>query len=870
MSSRKEETIPPSPTPERKKRYKILKELGRGGMGVVFQALQMDTKRKVALKLIRAELLRKKRTVQRFRREVRALAKLKHENLVNLYDYRMRGKSHYLAMEYVDGPDLRSFIEEKGPQDRAFILRIARDIASAMQYFHGRGIIHRDLKPRNILLMSDGTAKVSDFGLSKHLDLSAITDLGVQVGTPRYMSPEIVQAEAVDHRSDIYQLGLILYFVATGQPAHQGNSIKDVMRACLAAEYPRPRDLNENLDVDLELFILRCLEKEPDKRFAHAGAILKKLDKLERLTRTMARRQKRQQTGRQMAIVEEDDVQPSETGLLVCADGEDKDEEAPTALPTWAIPLAVALLTAALLPCLYFFGGFNEKEAVQEIVNIRIHVEGRRAKISWKSLSPSASRVTYRRAGEQVEVTKGSTKGPKKQKHEVLLDNLIPNSSYRLWIALADGRLSKGFEFRTHQEIEKPALPSSAPSLSALQGLDKRVSQAFAHLRDRSPVKVEQGSSYLLSLKGDEAFSAVLPFLTSRHRLERTWAIKALAHIDGGRALTKVIPLLGDSYEVVRESVIDVISKHGNERAASLVQPMMKSKDDEVRKSVARALGELPGAQALALLYTMTRDRKLLVRLAAVRALGKPQATQFVPQLVDMMENTKQGKEVYIDTLGMIGEKSAVPALKMQLGTGILEVRGAILIALARIEGEQAIPLLERFLRSSKREIRCQAADALGETSSQQAIRLLKSLLASAKGKLRRRAIRALGRLSGERTRAKLLDLYQGGAALDRADAILALAEGHWKEDVPRMIASLQDPNPSVRSAACLALSWLRVKESLIQIQRLSVDDEMKAVREVALHSLSRLQGRDLLLFHLRRFSVDENGALLVGAIANE
>ena len=868
MSSRKEETIPPSPTPARKKRYKILKELGRGGMGVVFQALQMDIKRKVALKLIRAELLRKKRTVQRFRREVRALAKLKHENLVNLYDYRMRGKSHYLAMEYVDGPDLRTFIEENGAQNRAFILRIARDIASAMHYFHGQGIIHRDLKPRNILLMSDGVAKVSDFGLSKHLDLSAITDLGVQVGTPRYMSPEIVQADEVDHRSDIYQLGLILYFVATGQAAHQGNSVKDVMRSCLAAEYPRPTELNENLSDDMERFIMRCLEKDPDKRFPHAGAVLKRVDKLERQSRTLARRRRRQKTGKQKALV--DEVQPSETGLLVQTEKEEADEPLETSLPTWAIPLAMALLTAALLPCLYFFGGFNGSDTTQDLLNIKIHVEGRRAKINWKSEEPLASRVTYRRDGEKVEVTKGGQNGPLVRDHEVILDNLIPNSSYRLWIAMPDGTRSKGFEFRTQQDGLKPSLSPAVASSIVLKGLDKKVAQAFAHLRHNSPVKVEQGTTYLLSLKGDDAFSAVLPFLSSRHRVERAWAIKSLANINGARALPKVVHLLGDSYEVVRRAVIDVISRYGNEKVTAKLQPLMSSKVDDVRKSVAKALGELPGPQALAMLFSMTRDRKLLVRLAAIRALGKPQASQFVPQLVERMERTNQGREVYIETLGLIGERAAVPALKMQLGTGVIEVRGAILIALARIEGEQSIPLLERFLRSSKVAIRCQAADALGETESQQAVRLLKSLLASASGKLRRRAIRALGRLSGERTRAKLLDLYGSGAPLDRADAILALAEGNWSEDVPRMIASLRDPNPSVRSAACLALSWLGVKKALIQIQRLSVDDEKKAVREVALHSLSRLQERDLLLFHLRRFSVDKNGALLVGVIANE
>jgi len=279
-------------SPERKKRYKILRELGRGGMGVVFHAIQTETGRPVALKLIRAELLRKQKTVQRVRREVRALAKLQHPNLVNLYDYRMRGKSHYLAMEYVDGPDLRSHVEANGAQSRDVILRLGSDIASAMLYFHGQGIIHRDLKPRNILLMSDGTAKISDFGLSKHLDLSTITDLGVQVGTPRYMSPEIVQAEEVDHRSDIYQLGLILYFVATGQPAHRGDSVKDVMRCCLSADYPRPRELNAAPDEHLEALILRCMAMRPDDRFPHAGAVLKPLAHLERRSRAMERRRR--------------------------------------------------------------------------------------------------------------------------------------------------------------------------------------------------------------------------------------------------------------------------------------------------------------------------------------------------------------------------------------------------------------------------------------------------------------------------------------------------------------------------------------------------------------------------------------------------
>jgi len=554
------------------------------------------------------------------------------------------------------------------------------------------------------------------------------------------------------------------------------------------------------------------------------------------------------------------------------------------------VPLALlTVMTALTLPAVYVLGGFSGTGAPSSdgtnlsprvtaapvpvgaaVVSFRVVVERRRARILWTSADAYPTRVTYRRSGDVVEVTRGDPGGPSTKDHEAVLDNLMPGSEYTVWVCLPDGTRTDGVLFRVPQVEGPPTAPTDVPSTATLAGLDRQVTAAFAAIRTGSSDEIQRSGSYLMSLKGDEAFSAVEPFLTSPNRLERLWAARALAHMDSTRAMARVVPLLADSYETVREAAVDIIGGCGEAATVDLVAPLATATLPDVRRAAAAALGRLPGPDALRLLFALASDSDLEVRLEAVTRLGRPPAAPYVPHIIRMMESAQVRRETYIEALGRIGSRVALPALKMQLGSGDPIVRGATLMALARIEQARAIPLLERFMRSSRLDIRLQAIDALGETNAPMAVRILGTVVAGATDTTRRRAIRSLGRLSGERARAMLLDLYGSSRPLDRADAVLALAEGAWSEDVPRMVAALDDEHPSVRSAACLALSWLGIPAAVAPIERLADGDRSQTVRDVAANSLTRLRGTDLLVLPLRRLSVDETGGLTTGAIANE
>jgi serine/threonine-protein kinase len=255
--------------------YEILGVLGRGGMGVVYRARHTKLDRIVALKMILAGEHAGSQELDRFQREAEAAARLQHPNMVDIYEVGDHQGRPYLALEYVDGGSLADRVAGVAQPVRE-AAHLVETLARAMHHAHQRGIVHRDLKPANVLLSVEGVPKISDFGLAKHLHAPASqTQTGAVLGTPSYMAPEQVagQPGQIGPPTDIYALGAILYELVTGRPPHQGITLLDTLEHVRSQEPTPPGRLQPKVPRDLETICLKCLSKEPHKRYASAEAL---------------------------------------------------------------------------------------------------------------------------------------------------------------------------------------------------------------------------------------------------------------------------------------------------------------------------------------------------------------------------------------------------------------------------------------------------------------------------------------------------------------------------------------------------------------------------------------------------------------------
>ena len=252
--------------------YSLIRKLASGGMGVVYLARQESLGREVALKMILTGEHASPAEIHRFHMEAEAAAKLDHPGIVPIFEVGEQDGQHYFSMGYVEGGSLAARIKP-GPLPTRQAADLVRRVAEAVEYAHQCGIIHRDLKPSNILLDREGHPKVTDFGLAKQVSgLSHLTMSGQVVGTPTYMSPEQAAARTDDvgPRSDLYSLGALLYCLITGRPPFQSATVVETLRQVLEQEPVSPRQLNSSVSRDLETICLKCLQKEPVKRYESA------------------------------------------------------------------------------------------------------------------------------------------------------------------------------------------------------------------------------------------------------------------------------------------------------------------------------------------------------------------------------------------------------------------------------------------------------------------------------------------------------------------------------------------------------------------------------------------------------------------------
>lgn len=256
--------------------YRIIREIARGGMGIVYKATHAQLGRIAAIKMIRADCLIDRSVVERFTTEAKAVAKLDHPNIVPLYDFGEYEGQPFLAMAYVDGESLSDRVLREGPLPATTAAKMMTDIIAAVQHAHDRGIIHRDIKPQNILIQGDGKVQVTDFGLAKFQDTnSTLTRNGQILGTPAYMPPEqaVGDSSSNGERADIYSLGATLYYLLTARPPFQAAGVNEILRQVIDVEPIRLRQLDPSLPKDLETICLKCLAKDPQLRYRTASAM---------------------------------------------------------------------------------------------------------------------------------------------------------------------------------------------------------------------------------------------------------------------------------------------------------------------------------------------------------------------------------------------------------------------------------------------------------------------------------------------------------------------------------------------------------------------------------------------------------------------
>ena len=346
-------------------RYRIIRRLGAGGMANVYLAEDQELGRRVAIKILNERHAADDQFVERFRREAKHAAALSHPNIVSIYDRGEAEGTYYIAMEHLDGRNLKELIVARGPAPVHLAIDYTRQILGALRFAHRHGIVHRDIKPHNVLVDGDGRLKVTDFGIARAGAASQMTEAGSIVGTAHYLSPEQAKGASVDQRSDVYSVGIVLYELLTGTVPFSGDSPVEIAMKHLSAKPPLPSSRRTGIPPDLDLVVMRALAKDPEDRYASAEEMDADLERVARGTAVSG-----QTADAATAIITAPTAMPTAITRAQTAERRapapvfyDYDEGPVRRRPLWPWLLALLLVAGAIV------GGFYVYDQIQDQLN---------------------------------------------------------------------------------------------------------------------------------------------------------------------------------------------------------------------------------------------------------------------------------------------------------------------------------------------------------------------------------------------------------------------------------------------------------------------------------------------------------------------
>jgi serine/threonine protein kinase len=257
--------------------YKVVELIGSGGMANIYKAIQLSLDRPIALKIMHQHLTVEEGFVVRFEKEAKQAAQLQHENIVSIIDYGADNGVYYIAMEHIDGKNLKEILERQKRLPLEICLLISHQIAEGLKYAHAHNLIHRDIKPSNIILSNDGRVMLTDFGIAKGCDDLTITGTGQMIGSPAYMSPEQAAGRPMDHRSDIFSLGIIMYEIICGEKPFKGDTYQEMVASIMSKEPESMQKLRIDVNTEIEEQVRKALVKDVESRFQNAEELADKI-----------------------------------------------------------------------------------------------------------------------------------------------------------------------------------------------------------------------------------------------------------------------------------------------------------------------------------------------------------------------------------------------------------------------------------------------------------------------------------------------------------------------------------------------------------------------------------------------------------------
>src|SRR5579871_46383 len=255
-------------------RYKLIEEVGQGGMAIVYRAQDETLKREVAIKILHQHLAGEPDSKARLEREAQAVAKLRHENILEIFDYSGTGsQSSYIVTEFIDGQTLKQFLTGRPLRFPELAALICVEVCGALAHAHAVGVIHRDVKPENVMIRKDGLIKLMDFGIAQVLDFQRMTVTGQLLGSPAYMAPEIIEGKQLDFRTDVFSVGIMLYLLATGELPFTGKNPHEVLRRIAEGKFADPRTVGRGVDQVVSRIITHALARRPDDRYSDVAPL---------------------------------------------------------------------------------------------------------------------------------------------------------------------------------------------------------------------------------------------------------------------------------------------------------------------------------------------------------------------------------------------------------------------------------------------------------------------------------------------------------------------------------------------------------------------------------------------------------------------